>query len=140
MQILLRAHDSLVALRTGIEAARGIARWTVRGRLASTKVTEEAEHYDRNAIRLYAAALLFAGALVEALRKQEAPPPPSLRDRIARIEKACAGIAEMSGSEKAPAQLTSAADPGEPVPPSWQLCVTYLRAVEDALNELGKPM
>lgn len=63
------AHDDLVALEAGIEAARYAARWSVRGRLGAHTVAEMASLYDRRTIRLYASALLFAEALASALRK-----------------------------------------------------------------------
>lgn len=137
LQMLSMAHDSLVGLRTGIQSARGIVRWTLRGRLLAGKAIDTAALYDRHSIRLYAAALLFADALTDALRQSSAPPPRNLEDRIAAVEETCMRMADTGGSEVAIRPFASLPDSDEQIAPGWQTCVTYLRAVEDALNALG---
>lgn len=136
---LSKAHDDLIVLRNEIQTARRMARWTLRGRFVARKIRERAARYDRQTIRLYAAALLFVDALAEALRKNEAPPPHALAGRIAQIERACAHLAESSGRGDYPAQFTEVTDITEPLAPSWRLCVTHLYAVEGALRALNAP-
>jgi len=125
------AHAKLIDLDSGILRARGAVRWTIRGRFVAQVVHEMAARYDRRAIRLYASALLFAESLEEALRKQEAPPPAGLKERVAHVERLiCASAKDIN----APRASHFDALPLELFPPSWQLCLDNLGAVEDALS------
>ncbi|MBL8667293.1 MAG: aromatic acid exporter family protein [Rhodospirillales bacterium] len=134
---LSRAHDSLVALGAGINAARSAARWSLRGLLAAREVGEIAECYDRHSIRVYASTLLFGEALADAVRKRDGPPPPGLEERLRRVAASCI---ELAGGEPAPAKLAAAA----PSPPSsmlasapWQASLDRLVLVEKALSRFG---
>ena len=138
-QILSQAHDGLVALRTGVASARGIARWSLRGRIAGREVSEKAKRYDQHAVRLYAAALMFTEASVAALRSKGAPPPPGLGERLGLIQQVCASLAEAGTKEQDTSQHTRLPVIAGPVAPDWQLCVTYLQIVEDTLNALTGP-
>ena len=91
--IFSAAHDSLIALETGISSARNTARWTLRGRFVSREVKDIASRYERHAVRLYASSLLFAEAFADALRKEQGSPPASLHERLASVASGCAAIA-----------------------------------------------
>jgi uncharacterized membrane protein YgaE (UPF0421/DUF939 family) len=123
------SRQSLDAVVAGINAARGLSRWSVRGRLAAGGVAEIARRYDRRAIRLFASTLLFAEALADALRKGDEP-PAGLLDRVAMVASACASLADGDGNHEALAISSAASDP---VPADWQACLEHLRAVEDTL-------
>jgi uncharacterized membrane protein YgaE (UPF0421/DUF939 family) len=126
------SRDGLNALLAGINAARSLSRWSLRGRLASGSVAEIARRYDRRAIRLFASTLLFAEALVNALRKGHEP-PSWLPGRIDMVASACAALADGGAIVFEPAR-----DPvqGQPVPADWQACVAHLHAIENTLAVL----
>lgn len=133
-EVVLRAfaaaHESLIGLGAGIDAAKYAARWSVRGRLASRAVNEMTARYDRRAIRLYASSLLFAEAVANALRKNEAPAPGGLRDAILDVAERCAGLA--TGGRPArthpPSPLAATGD--------WQGVVHHLQTVSEVLAAL----
>jgi hypothetical protein len=128
----IAGHDNLVALRTSIASARTSARWSLRGWLVARGVAEMAERYDRRAIRLYASTLLFGEALANELRRGDEP-PPSLRDRVARVAQACESLA---GESMAIPALVAASATEDPPSPGWRTCLEHLRAVEQALSTL----
>ncbi len=75
MKSCSRTHSALIGLIGAIDVARSNARWTLRGRLSSREVVSLSARYDQSGIRLYASALLFCEAMVNAIRKgREAPP------------------------------------------------------------------
>ena len=118
----------------GINAARSLSRWSVRGRLAAGGVAEMARRYDRRAIRLFASTLLFAEALASALRKGYEP-PPGLPDRLKRVANACAALADGSGDSPDPDTPVDK----EPATVGWEACLGHLGAVERTLIVLQKP-
>ncbi len=126
----IAARESLIALGAGIELARSNARWSLRGRLAADEVAERAARYDRRAIHLFAAVLLFAEALADALRNGEEP-PPWLRERVKGVAKTCATLATGAPAPPRPSMPESR-------PQGWRLCLAQLKAVEDALDTLGR--
>lgn len=132
LHIFSSAHNSLIALETGIDAARYNARWSLRGRLASRTVAEMASRYDRHAIRLYASALLFAEAFASALRKGDALPPAPLSSALAGIAARCAHVAE---DRPAPDFWEATVWLDIPLSTSWQRCVDSLGNVADALTQ-----
>lgn len=75
LQTVLDAQGAVVALSSAIDTARSVARWSLRGRLSKREVAATASRYERRAIRLYAAGLLFAETFAESLRKNGKPPP-----------------------------------------------------------------
>ncbi|UHD44082.1 FUSC family protein [Aureimonas altamirensis] len=130
LQIFSSAHDSLIALGAGIDAARYAARWSLRGRLVSRTVSEMASHYDRHAIRLYACALLFAEAFADAMRKDDASSPEVLSQALTDIAARCARIAE-GGPASERQDLGASSDSA--LTPSWRRCVESLGNVADVL-------
>ncbi len=91
----------MVALSDGLALVRSDARWSLRGRLVASEITDMASRYERRGIRLYAAALLFGEALGNALRKKETEPPAWLMESPANchcqlLDGAGAGAASYS--------------------------------------------
>lgn len=132
------AHDSLIALGSGIDAARYAARWSLRGRLAARSVAETAARYDRRAIRLYASALLFGEALANALRKGATPGPEGLTHFILDIAARCERLANgnADANELFAANVQS-------VPTDWRNTFDHLRAVSDVLatlEDINRPL
>ena len=132
------AHDSLIALGAGIDAARYAARWSLRGRLAARTVAEATARYDRRAIRLYASALLFGEALANALRKGVSPVPAGLAPFILDIAARCTRLANGSVETDVhdPASETSG-------PTDWRSTIDHLRAVSDVLatlEDINRPL
>lgn len=125
------AHESLVALGAGIDAARYAARWSVRGRLAARAVAETAARYDRRAIRLYASALLFGEALANALRKGAAPAPEGLAGAILGVATRCSRLA---GENLEPDGILERDDSSAPA--DWHGTLLQLRAVSEVLDSL----
>jgi len=125
------AHDSLIALGAGIDAARYAARWSVRGRLAARAVAETAARYDRRAIRLYASALLFGEALANALRKKAVPVPDALAETILHVAARCSHLAS---ADPEPNSVIEKDD--RSVPADWHSTLVHLRAVSDVLASL----
>lgn len=130
LQNFSSAHDSLIALGAGIEAAQYAARWSLRGRLASRAVFETASRYDRHAIRLYASALLFSEAFASAMRTDEASPPEALSRTLADIAVRCTRIAE---GGPAPERRDAGIMPDGALTPSWRRCVESLGNVAGVL-------
>ncbi len=133
--IFSRAHDSLIALETGINSARNTARWTLRGRFVSSEVKDIARRYERHAVRLYASSLLFAEAFADALRKEQGPPPASLHERLASVASGCAAIAD--GNERPVLLPVAPIEVADAVSAPWQLCLQHLSTVESALLTFG---
>jgi uncharacterized membrane protein YgaE (UPF0421/DUF939 family) len=130
------AHEALVAFNSVIATARSSARWSLRGRLAASEVSEMATWYERQALRLYASTLLFGEALTDALRKNDAP-PDWLGNRVDRVAQICRTLADDSAGVDAVEYAvlptwTAAATP------SWRSCAEQLLAVEEALHVLER--
>jgi len=125
------SRQSLDAVVAGINAARSLSRWSLRGRLAAGGVAEIAQRYDRRAIRLFASTLLFAEALVNALRNGHEP-PTWLPGRVELVASACSALADGSPH---PLEPRSPAE-WEPAPAAWQACLEHLRAIENTLRVL----
>ncbi|MFT4078643.1 FUSC family protein [Rhodomicrobium sp.] len=131
--LFTEAQSSLINLNSGINRARSLVRWTLRGRFVALQVREMAALYDRRAIRLYASALLFAESLEEALRTSSAPPPDGLRDRVAHVARLAAALAkdlDAARNDTFEASLPVA------VPHGWEPCLDNLHAAEAALAAL----
>ena len=127
------AHDSVIALGSGIVTARNSARWSLRGRLVARQVDEIAARYDRHAIRLYASALLFGESVADALRKGATPVPDGL---LAHVERVAGRCAEISNGQNMQERLPDGEDlplVDEPAPPEWRSTVEHLHLVEQAL-------
>lgn len=124
------ARDSVIALNSSIGWARHAARWSLRGRLAASRVSAVVARYDRHAIKLYASTLLFGEALAGALR-DGGPPPPWLCERVHRIAELYGDIA---GGKSPQQQLPLSPILMGSVPRSWRTCVSPLLAAEDALR------
>jgi hypothetical protein len=129
---LFTSRESLDAVVAGINAARSLSRWSLRGRLVAGGVAEIARRYDRRAIRLFASTLLFAEALANALRKGQEP-PSWLPGRVDMVASACAALADRSANASG---LTLSSAEWEPVPAGWQACLEHLRAIENTLRVL----
>ncbi len=127
------AHDSLIALGAGIDAARYAARWSLRGRLTAHEVAEMSARYDRRAIRLYASSLLFGEAFADAMRKHVEPVPQGL---VGCILDAAARCARLAG-DRATAE-SAVPRPLEPanVGPGWETVIDHWRSVSDVLTSL----
>jgi uncharacterized membrane protein YgaE (UPF0421/DUF939 family) len=125
------SRESLEGVIASINAAWILRRWSVRGRLAASGVAEVARRYDRRAIRLFASTLLFAEALVDALRNGHQPPVwlPSCVDMVAGACNALAAGATDPPEPRLPADWDASA-------PGWQACLEHLRAVENTLAGL----
>lgn len=131
LQQFSKAHDSLVALDTGIASARYAVRWSLRGRFAATAVSDIANRYDRRAIRLYASALLFGEAFANACAKEYAAMPDGLHARLTLIANLCEGVANGSGT--ASMDFTPTPFPAGSLTPAWTDCIELLDNVEAAL-------
>ncbi len=129
IQTLSDAHARLVDLGTGISRAREAARWTVRGRLASNKVTQLAQRYERRSLRLYASSLLFADALFRALRDAPDAMPEDLATRMDAMGKRIADVE--AGRLDAEVQMPPAR---ATTSPDWQACNEALHALDVALE------
>lgn len=127
------AHDSLIALSAGIDAARYTARWSLRGRLTARAVTEMAARYDRRAIRLYASSLLFGEAFADAIRKGEQPVPKGLVACIHETAARCARLGD--GRADADALAGRAPEPAD-VEPGWRTVVDHWQSVSEVLYSL----
>lgn len=125
------AHDALIALGSGIDAARYAARWSLRGRLAAHTVAETAARYDRRAIRLYASSLLFGEALANDVRQAAAPVPEGLAEAIANAAARCAALADAQ-----PASSTTAVTADLPANVEWHETLLHLQAVFDVIASL----
>ncbi len=132
---LSKAHDNLVALSAGIDAARSAARWSLRGLLAAREVSEIAKCYDRHSIRIYASALLFGEALADAVRKRDGPPPEALERQVRRAAARCAELAGGDPVVGSAAALPS--HPPLPVSAPWRASLDRLALVEQALDRFG---
>ncbi|SPL62722.1 FUSC family protein [Ochrobactrum soli] len=129
------AHENLIALDAGIDAARYAARWSLRGRLAATAVANIAARYDRRAIRLYASCLLFGEAFENALRKNPTEAPDGLLEAIQDISARCQRLAgRQPVSEERP--LFPMPDKGSSV--EWQFVCTHLANISDVLSSLER--
>lgn len=127
------AHESLVALGTGIDTARYAARWSLRGRLAARNVAEMAARYDRRAIRLFAASLLFGEALADALRKGTAPVPEGLVEQIQDVADRCRRVPR---HDVAPCAKPVAMSSDASVAADWRSTVLHLQATCAVLTRL----
>jgi uncharacterized membrane protein YgaE (UPF0421/DUF939 family) len=128
----LAAHESLDVLEAGINKARGISRWSLRGWLAAGDVTDLAARYERRAIHLYASTLLFGEAVANALRRGDEP-PPWLGERVAWAASLCEALAgERKRAVEAPHENVTE----DAVPPAWRSCVAHLHVIEEGLREL----
>ncbi|ADP71805.1 hypothetical protein Rvan_2590 [Rhodomicrobium vannielii ATCC 17100] len=128
--LFTEAQSSLINLNSGINRARSLVRWTLRGRFVALQVREMAALYDRRAIRLYASALLFAESLEEALRTSKEPPPEGLRDRVSHVSRLVSASAKDLDAGR---NDTFDAPVPVAVPHGWQPCLDNLHAVEAAL-------
>lgn len=133
LKSLSAAHDSLIALGVGIDAARYAARWSLRGRLTARAVAEMAARYDRRAIRLYASSLLFGEAFADAMRKHAEPVPEGLAACIRDTAARCVRLA--ADQPEATRLITRATEPIN-VAPGWRSAVDHWRAVSDVLTSL----
>jgi uncharacterized membrane protein YgaE (UPF0421/DUF939 family) len=132
---LSAAHQSVDQLNTGIQKARAAARWSLRGRLAAREVAALAQQYERNAVRLYASALLLGEAIAAALRESEGAPPKELYERIKQLADRCAALAGGHVVERAPESELQArtSEAQEELSTGWQPCPECMRLVEEAL-------
>lgn len=122
LQTVLDAHGAVVALSAAIDTARSVARWSLRGRFSKRAVVSAAARYERRAIRLYAAALLFAESFAEAVRKHGAPPP----ELVAAMRET------MRQSD--PAEAHAPAGRAEQAPMAWRPSFERLRDAQAALR------
>lgn len=90
---LSQAHASIISMNTSLSNARDDAKWSVRGRWVAQELREMVARYDRHAIRLYAATLLFADNMNHALRQSGVPAPESLIQRVDTMAHICATMA-----------------------------------------------
>lgn len=127
------AHDSLIALGAGIDAARYSARWSLRGRLTARAVTEMAARYDRRAIRLYASSLLFGEAFADAIRKGEQPVPQGLAACIHETAMRCT---HLSDDRSATESVAARAPEPNDVAPGWRTVIDHWRSVSEVLSSL----
>jgi len=128
------AHEGLIALSSVIATARSSARWSLRGRLVASEVSEMATGYERQAMRLHASTLLFGEALIDALQKNDAP-PAWLVTRVDRVAQTCRKLAGDPTRVDAAAFAVSPMRTA-PAPPSWRPCAEHLLAVEETLDAL----
>ena len=136
MKSCSRTHSALIGLIGAIDVARSNARWTLRGRLSSREVVSLSARYDQSGIRLYASALLFCEAMVNAIRKGREAPPEWLIEALKLIVENChfiAGEAQLGQefvfpdrSGRAEASLT------------WRECVIDIEMVETTLARFYK--
>ncbi|MBI0025581.1 aromatic acid exporter family protein [Bartonella sp. M0187] len=136
MKSCSRTHSALIGLIGAIDVARSNARWTLRGRLSSREVVSLSARYDQSGIRLYASALLFCEAMVNAIRKGREAPPEWLIEALKLIVENChfiAGEAKLGQefvfpdrSGRAEASLT------------WRECVIDIEMVETTLARFYK--
>ncbi|AQT44394.1 Uncharacterized membrane protein YgaE, UPF0421/DUF939 family [Bartonella apihabitans] len=136
MKSCSRTHSALIGLIGAIDVARSNARWTLRGRLSSREVVSLTARYDQSGIRLYASALLFCEAMVNAIRKGREAPPEWLIEALKLIVENChfiAGEAKLGQefvfpdrSGRAEASLT------------WRECVIDIEMVETTLARFYK--
>ncbi len=85
LQQLSGAHSGFSSLDTSLMTARDAVQWSVRGRMHSDEVIEVAARSDRDVMRIFAAALLFAIGVVRALRNAPNEMPPNLREDLSRV-------------------------------------------------------
>ncbi|RCL00554.1 MAG: putative membrane protein [Candidatus Tokpelaia sp. JSC189] len=131
-----RVHTALITLIGSINIVRDNARWTLRGRISSREVTTLALRYDKTAIRLYAATLLFCEALVNAIKKQREEPPEWLTDSVRLAASNCRFLAgDIKGDEafKKP-DRSIREDPSI----TWRDCIKSMELVENTLARFYK--
>jgi len=130
---LTAAQESLIALNAGIDRARRVARWTLRGRFAARTITDTASQYDRRGIHLYAHSLLFAEALVDALRKDAPHADPKFIEAIESVSERCTCLVEDKPLTEAGAPIAP-----EELAPEWRDAATQLRAASTVLADFEK--
>lgn len=121
----IEAHRALVALSDGLALVRSDARWSLRGRLVASEITDMASRYERRGIRLYAAALLFGEALGNALRKKETEPPAWLMESLQIVIANCSMEPGREPHRIPPIP--------KDLPFGWRECVLRLEGVQDTL-------
>ncbi|WP_454622053.1 FUSC family protein [Bradyrhizobium cenepequi] len=126
LRLFSSAHDSLIALGAGIDAARYAARWSLRGRLAARAVAETAARYDRRAIRLYASSLLFGEALANALRKAASPMPEGLLESVLDAGARCSWL---TSAEPAAVPTSAPSVTEETAAAEWRGALVHLHAI-----------
>jgi uncharacterized membrane protein YgaE (UPF0421/DUF939 family) len=129
----LSARDSLGGFRAEIEAARTSMRWTLRGRLGSADIIEQAAQFERYATHLLASALLFADGSARLLVKR-IDPQLGVQARLTAISTACERLADDLATSAA---FHVGRDPDEQKSARWQTCLDHLREIEDVLQTLG---
>lgn len=98
--VMVNAHQHLVVFDDTIASALRNTPWSIRGRLRLPLVKSLARHYDRRAIRLYAAAVLLCESVGDGLRSfqaGEASEPPELL--CEEIEKVMAEVRQFMSKD-----------------------------------------
>ncbi|GGZ41472.1 FUSC family protein [Asticcacaulis endophyticus] len=133
------AHRSIVSMNSSISNARDDAKWSLRGRFMAAEVRDIAARYDRHAIRLYAASVLFADNLNYVLRETAkdagGSPPESL---IVRVETMADILRHMAEGDPLNMPAGSDAPPDYPrlqaESAAWVVCYHHLDLVNKALK------
>lgn len=131
---LSAAHEALTRLAGAVSAARGILRWTLRGRLAPAGTLDRITRHGAACAQACAAALLL-GAEVEAALRQPLPAPPAFSQRIQQLADACRDGADGHGGRSSPPNTRGAEPPGPPR--GWALCVALSDRLASRLDDLA---
>ena len=119
------AHKTLVEMAGGVDTARSMATWSLRGRLTRHDLRRVAARYERRSTRCYAAALLFGTACATALERRSGPPPPSLGPGIAAAIALC--DPDLPEAPEAALPLADLSD-------DWRRCLVRLREATEAIR------
>lgn len=122
------AHASVVALAAGIDTARSLAQWSVRGRLRRRDLRLAAGRFGRRSTRAYAAALLFGSALATAMQRHPGEAPP------AGLGPALAAAVRLCDPAVTPAAPPAPALAG--VGDDWRRCLVRLEEAMEAVVAL----
>lgn len=132
---LRHAHRTAASLESAVALARGITRWTLRGRLAGGGVRTRVRAVEDDAMGVSAAALLLTEAAEDALRTGS-PQPESLRRSLRRSAALCRRLTPDRGDARQPAEPP--AQSAVAAPPPWDGCAAAANLLARNLDRLAR--
>ncbi len=128
------AHEALARLAGAVSVARGILRWTLRGRLAPAGTQDRITRHGETCAQACATALLL-GAEVESTLRQPLPARPAFSRRIQWLADVCRDRAGGQGGRSSPPNTRGAEPPGPTC--DWAMCMALSDRLASRLDDLA---
>ncbi len=130
----MRGSYGPAALGTAVTSARGVLRWTARGRLAPRALRDWILAYGGACTQLYAVALLLASEIERAMREGE-PKPAGFETFLRSAAERCLALSAREAAGRALPAMPGAWDTD--AARGWRRCGELARFLGECLDEVG---